>query len=81
MKPNVSSKTTSGMASLSSLPDLKSSAADSDIPDDVLSLNYMKDPSPGPLDAYRKRASFDWKKMRMFLDGEDILRYKVTVIK
>ena len=33
--------------------------------------------SPGPLDLYRKDASFDYKKMALFLDGEDILRYKV----
>ncbi|KAK3587288.1 hypothetical protein CHS0354_034441 [Potamilus streckersoni] len=44
--------------------------------EDVNNLNLMKDFLPGPLDEYRKRASFDWKKMRLFLDGEDILRFK-----
>ncbi|KAL8581251.1 hypothetical protein ACOMHN_038351 [Nucella lapillus] len=47
--------------------------------DDVLSLDYMKDPRSGPLDAYRKRASFDWKQMRLFLDGENIIRFKNKV--
>lgn len=43
---------------------------------DVNSLEIMRGFPPGPLDAYRKKASFDWKEMRMFLDGEDILRFK-----
>ena len=44
---------------------------------DVYSLELLKDFPPGPLDEYRKKATFDWKKMRLFLDGEDILRFKV----
>ncbi|XP_045172714.2 peroxisomal acyl-coenzyme A oxidase 3-like [Mercenaria mercenaria] len=43
---------------------------------DVYSLEIMRDFPAGPLDVYRKKASFDWKEMRMFLDGEDILRFK-----
>lgn len=43
---------------------------------DVYSLELLKDFPPGPLDEYRKKATFDWKKMRLFLDGEDILRFK-----
>ena len=77
MRPKV--HPASGMASLSSLPDPKSSATEH--PNgDVLSLDYMKDFKPGPLDNYRKRASFDWKMMRVFLDGEDILRFKVSFL-
>ena len=40
-------------------------------------LNFLKDFPPGPLDAYRKDASFDWKQMALFLEGEELLRYKV----
>ena len=31
----------------------------------------------GPLHAYRVRASFSWKEMALFLEGEDVLRFKV----
>ena len=31
----------------------------------------------GPLDRYRKSASFDWKKMKLFVEGEDVLKFKV----
>ena len=44
---------------------------------DINCLEIMKDFPSGPLDVYRKKASFDWKEMKMFLDGEDILRFKV----
>ncbi|XP_076452929.1 LOW QUALITY PROTEIN: peroxisomal acyl-coenzyme A oxidase 3-like [Babylonia areolata] len=74
MKPTVTTKTTSGLT-MPSLLDQKSSAED----DDIRCLEYMKDPKPGPLDNYRKRASFDWKLMRIFLDGEDIIRFKNKV--
>uniref|UniRef100_A0A8C9EJG5 Acyl-coenzyme A oxidase n=1 Tax=Pavo cristatus TaxID=9049 RepID=A0A8C9EJG5_PAVCR len=30
----------------------------------------------GPLSKYRKKASFNWKEMAVFLDGEDIIRLK-----
>lgn len=33
---------------------------------------------PGPLDLYRKHASFDWKVMRFAMEDEKILRFKVT---
>ena len=32
----------------------------------------------GPLDAYRQRASFNWKEMVLFLEGEDNLEFKVA---
>ena len=32
---------------------------------------------PGPLDYYRKHASFDWFEMKVFIDGgEDVVRFK-----
>ncbi|CAG5128416.1 unnamed protein product, partial [Candidula unifasciata] len=39
-------------------------------------LPFLRDFRPGPLDVYRKQASFDWKQMALFLDGEDILQFK-----
>ncbi|KAM7157652.1 peroxisomal acyl-coenzyme A oxidase 3 isoform 1-T6 [Molossus nigricans] len=33
----------------------------------------------GPLHAYRARASFCWKELALFLEGEDILRFKKTI--
>ena len=73
MKPNA----TSAMASLSTVADPKLSATEH-INEDILCLDYMKDFKQGPLDNYRKKASFDWKMMRVFLDGEDVLRFKVS---
>lgn len=35
----------------------------------------------GPLDIYRKKASFNWKDMLYFLDGEDVLAFKQYVFK
>jgi hypothetical protein len=32
---------------------------------------------PGPLDLYRKQASFDWKKLKLFLEDEAIIEFKV----
>lgn len=31
----------------------------------------------GPLDVYRKKASFNWKEMATFLEGEEIIAFKV----
>lgn len=39
--------------------------------------DILKDFESGPLDVYRKRATINWKKMRVFIESEDILRYKV----
>lgn len=47
----------------------------------VKNLTFLKDFPPGPLDAYRKDASFNWKEMALFLEGEDILRFKVKFSK
>uniref|UniRef100_A0A3B4XAY0 Acyl-coenzyme A oxidase n=1 Tax=Seriola lalandi dorsalis TaxID=1841481 RepID=A0A3B4XAY0_SERLL len=40
--------------------------------------DLMADLPSGPLDIYRKKASFNWKDMLLFLDGEEILAFKVT---
>lgn len=34
----------------------------------------------GPLDIYRNKASFNWKEMLNFLEGEDIQTFKVSQI-
>lgn len=57
------------------------SAIQSSEEEDIMNIQLLRDPPPGPLDEYRKKASFNWKKMRLFMDGEDILRYKVNLIK
>lgn len=62
------------MASMGNLPETKSSATDEKAHE--IAAKYLKDLPPGPLDAYRKISTFDWKMMRVFLDGEDILRFK-----
>lgn len=33
----------------------------------------------GPLTEYRRRASFDWRKMKILLDGEDVVAFKSKV--
>uniref|UniRef100_A0A3B3HT34 Acyl-coenzyme A oxidase n=1 Tax=Oryzias latipes TaxID=8090 RepID=A0A3B3HT34_ORYLA len=35
----------------------------------------------GPLDIYRKKASFDWKEMLVFMDGDEILQFKEYIFK
>lgn len=32
----------------------------------------------GPLDIYRKKASFNWKEMLDYIEGEDIQAFKVA---
>lgn len=34
----------------------------------------------GPLDVYRKMASFSWKEMLRFMEGDEIIAFKVTCI-
>uniref|UniRef100_A0A3P9L275 Acyl-coenzyme A oxidase n=1 Tax=Oryzias latipes TaxID=8090 RepID=A0A3P9L275_ORYLA len=49
------------------------------------SLKKMKhqiaDFPSGPLDIYRKKASFDWKEMLGFIDGDKILQFKEYIFK
>ena len=40
----------------------------------------LKDLPVGPLDVYRKKASFDWKLMKFYLEGEDIIHFKVYIM-
>lgn len=42
--------------------------------------NYLQDFKPGPLDRYRKQATFDWKKLKIFIESEEIIEYKVHFI-
>ncbi|XP_032711614.1 peroxisomal acyl-coenzyme A oxidase 3 isoform X1 [Lontra canadensis] len=39
----------------------------------------LPDLPKGPLQAYRSRASFCWKELALFLEGEDVLRLKKTI--
>lgn len=40
--------------------------------------NLIEDLPRGPLDAYRKRATFDWKSLKLSLEGEDCIQYQVN---
>lgn len=40
--------------------------------------HIIEDLPPGPLDVYRKKASFSWKDMLLFLEGEEICALKVN---
>lgn len=46
----------------------------------VKMYHAVPDLPSGPLDVYRKRASFNWKDMVMFLEGEDVLAFKVGIL-
>lgn len=37
---------------------------------------FLKDFKPGPLDFYRRKASFDWKQLKCFLETEEIVKYE-----
>ena len=39
-------------------------------------MEILCDFPPGPLDAYRSKASFDWKKFKVILESEDVIRFK-----
>lgn len=41
----------------------------------------VADVPSGPLDIYRKKASFNWKDMLRFIDGEEIMAFKQHVFK
>ncbi|XP_032687602.1 peroxisomal acyl-coenzyme A oxidase 3 isoform X2 [Odontomachus brunneus] len=41
--------------------------------------NLISDLPKGPLDAYRKRATFDWKLFKLALNGEDSLKQQNTL--
>jgi hypothetical protein len=37
------------------------------------------DVAKGPLDVYRKKASFDWKTFKLHFDGENSIQFQVNV--
>lgn len=41
-------------------------------------VDLLKNFKSGPLDHFRKRASFNWKKLRVALDSEDVINYEVS---
>ncbi|CAN9509757.1 unnamed protein product [Ophioblennius macclurei] len=43
--------------------------------------HIVADLPSGPLDVYRKKATFNWKDMCVFIDGEEILQFKQHVFK
>ena len=45
--------------------------------DSITLSEVLADFPPGPLDVYRKKASFDWKKMKVFVNEEDLLLFRV----
>ncbi|XP_058800086.1 peroxisomal acyl-coenzyme A oxidase 3 isoform X3 [Phymastichus coffea] len=38
--------------------------------------DFIRDTARGPLDVYRKKASFDWKLLKLHLEGEDTIRFQ-----
>lgn len=42
---------------------------------------YLPDLPKGPLDAYRKKATFDWRRMKLAYDNLNTLKLKVSVLK
>lgn len=75
MPKTVENRPTSGL-----LDSIKS-VADGSNEEESKALDLLPDFPPGPLDQYRKKASFNYKKMALFLDGEDILKYKYKIFK
>ena len=53
---------------------------------DILQINtedfedVLKEFPPGPLDFYRKQATFKWQDMRILVEGEDGLLLKVLFV-
>ncbi|XP_035229179.1 peroxisomal acyl-coenzyme A oxidase 3-like isoform X2 [Stegodyphus dumicola] len=41
----------------------------------------LEDFPPGPLDSYRKKASFNWKELKFILEGEDVAKYQLYIWK
>lgn len=44
-----------------------------------IDTSFIPDLSNGPLSEYRNRVKFDWKKLRIFFEGENSLRIKYKV--
>lgn len=41
-------------------------------------MKLIEDLPNGPLDVYRKRASFNWKSLKLNLEGEDWIKSQVN---
>lgn len=41
---------------------------------------FPRFPTGNPLDVYRQAASFDWRKMKLFLKGEGAIRLQVRIV-
>nr|CAD7204154.1 unnamed protein product [Timema douglasi] len=44
-----------------------------------MSTDLLPEFPPGALDVYRRQATFDWRKLRLFLEDERSLRFKVVI--
>ncbi|KAF4530544.1 hypothetical protein B566_EDAN016997 [Ephemera danica] len=51
------------------------------MPLDENEIDILPDFPPGPLDVYRNQASFCWKKLRLFMEEESLLRFKMKIWK
>lgn len=40
-------------------------------------INMLYDFPPSALDIYRKKASFDWKQMKLLFIGKDMIEFQV----
>jgi len=47
-------------------------------PAEITDEEILRDFPAGPLDRYRKQATFDWKQMKVYIDGEVLMRFKVS---
>lgn len=47
----------------------------------MLDLSFVPDLPTGPLDVYRNSASFDWKRLKLALEGDlNLLKLKVFIL-
>lgn len=44
-----------------------------------MDLSFIPDLPAGPLDLYRSKASFNWKEMKLHLEGEEGIKYKYLI--
>lgn len=42
-------------------------------------VDLIKDFKSGPLDIYRKKSTFDWRKLKLFLESEEVIKYEVSM--
>ena len=42
--------------------------------------DFIPELPDGPLNIYRKQASFDWKKLKLVFDKPEILKLKVSTV-